>query len=123
MIDLAHVIATITAFHYPAETDTLCDYIKSVCEFEEASLDVADKVLGDEEPSKEIIEGLKHDVPYFGGAVEIIINSFDEINRGEDFPIDKWRGLAQSLKIVTMCVGDSEWVEAYKHLFKPAVAV
>ena len=39
------------------------------------------------------------------------------INNAEEFPVIKWRGLAQSMKIIMLCVTDPDWVEIHKDMF------
>lgn len=123
MINLSNVLSIITSMRYPHALESMEDYLVSVCGFDISALATADNVLGEDEPTKETIETYKLHVPFFGIAVEEIINSVNEVKSAEDFPVIKWRGFAQSMKIVMLCISDPDWVEAHKDMFGKTATV
>lgn len=123
MINLSNVLTTITSMRYPHALESMEDYLASVCGFGISALTTADNVLGDEEPTKEVIETYKLRAPFFGNAIEEIINSANELKSTDDFPVVKWRGFAQSMKIVMFCTSDPDWVEAHKDMFSKPTTV
>ena len=123
MIVLSQVLTAVTSIRYPHAGESLQDYMDTVCGSDKSALAKLDNIIGDEEPSKETIENFKLVVPFFGVAVEEIVNCVNEIKSTEDLSVMKWRGFAQSMKIVVLCLSDPDWVEVHKDMFETSPTV
>lgn len=117
MIVLSQVLAAVNSIRLPESGETLHQYVDSVCDLNKSAMGTLGKVLGIELPGKEAVEAIKLQVPFFGAAIEDLVKGFKEINSSEQYPLIKWRGFAQSMKIVLTCITDPDWMESHKDLF------